>query len=132
MPVPRKLWLHSCVVIPAALARRCTICQALVNCTRPCGRELDGLEEGNPPGLAGGHARCIGPDDIFDQQRRLWVRLHKIALQRVVQGISWSLPPIEGGAPSSAGEPREPPMRGPFAQREWFARPTRDRIISRC
>jgi hypothetical protein len=31
MPVPRKVWLHTSVVRPAAaLARRRTICQALV------------------------------------------------------------------------------------------------------
>ena len=30
IPVPRKVWLHTSVVMPAALARRRTICQALV------------------------------------------------------------------------------------------------------
>jgi hypothetical protein len=32
MPVPRKVWLHTSVMRPAALARRRTICQALVRC----------------------------------------------------------------------------------------------------
>jgi len=31
MPVLRKVWLHTSVVMPAALARRCTIFQALIH-----------------------------------------------------------------------------------------------------
>jgi hypothetical protein len=34
IPVPRKVWLQASVVMPAALARRRTICQALVRCSR--------------------------------------------------------------------------------------------------
>jgi len=34
MPVPRKVWLRTSVVMPAALARRRTICQALIRCSR--------------------------------------------------------------------------------------------------
>src|SRR5262245_38283285 len=60
MPVPRKVWLQTCVVMPAALARRRTISQALMRSSRspvqfrraaPIGPIFDGLEEGDPPGL---------------------------------------------------------------------------------
>ena len=55
MPVPRKVWLHTLVAMPAALARRCTIFQALMRCSRfPVSSAwpramLDGLQEGTLP-----------------------------------------------------------------------------------
>src|SRR5262245_31032517 len=64
MPVPRKVWLQTCVVMPAALARRRTIAQALFRVMVFTFARVS--------------AACgLNVVDIFQQQRRLWVRLHE-------------------------------------------------------
>src|SRR5215471_4456645 len=78
MPVPRKVWLHTSVVMPAPLARRCTIFQALIRWKprqfrrpTPIGAIFDGLEKRDPPCFA--QSRML---DVFGE----------VALQRVVTG----------------------------------------------
>ena len=78
MPVPRNVWLQTCVVMLAALARRRTIAQASfrwsrspLSCASLIRATFDGLEQGDPSGV-----RELGTLKVFGE----------VALQRVVAG----------------------------------------------